>query len=292
MKYSSITILYNPNSTGDSKTNAEELERSLQEKGLQNIRLIATKHAGHAEDLAYSLAMASKRPLIISSSGDGGYNEVINGALRAQAEGASPTTCVIPSGNANDHYKQLHRGDTAEHIATGNRHHIDVLTVMTTHKGKTWKRFAHSYIGFGVTPEISKELNNAELNKRNEMIISLKSILKSKPFTIIKNEEEQGYQSIVMSNIAKMGKVLGLAKGAKINDGLFEVFALPESKTFMLGVIVKSATVGLRYTEQTHRFEFTTIEEQSVQCDGEVFDIKPDAQVVVGIEKRRLACIV
>lgn len=292
MKYTSITILYNPNSTGDSKANAKEFKVALAEKGLTDVVLKATEHAGHAEELAYELAKASKHPLIISSSGDGGYNEVVNGALRAQDEGAEPTTCVLPSGNANDHYNQLHNGDTAEHIATGNRRHIDVLTVTAKAAGYSWQRYAHSYVGFGVTPDIGKELTDAELNKANEVIISLKSLLKSKPFTIKENGKEQEYQSIVMSNIAKMSKVLGLAKGSAVNDGMFEVFALPPSKAFMLGVIVKSATVGLRYTQQTDQYVFTTLRKQAVQLDGEVFDIRGKAKVEVGIHKRKLACIV
>lgn len=292
MQYTSISILYNPNSTGDSKANAQEFKAALQEKGLRGVTLKATDHPGHAEELAYELAKASTHPLIVSSSGDGGYNEVINGALRAQDEGASPTTCVLPSGNANDHYNQLHSGDTAEHVATGNRHHIDILTVTAEAPGYSWRRYAHSYIGFGVTPEIGKELNQAELNKANEVIISLKALLKSQPFTIKEHGKEAEYQSIVMSNLTKMSKVIGLAKDAQINDGLFEVFALPPSKAFMLGVIVKSATVGLRYTKQTDHYDFTTIRKQAVQLDGEVFEIKGKAKVAVGIQKRKLACIV
>jgi diacylglycerol kinase family enzyme len=292
MHYSSLTILYNPKSTGDSKANAESFQKALADKGIKGVKLIATKHRGHAEELAYGLAKASDSPLIISSSGDGGYSEVVNGALRAQAEGANPTTCVLPSGNANDHYKQLHQGDTVDHIVSGRCHHIDVLTITAEAPDYSWKRYAHSYVGFGVTPEIGQQLNEAELNAANEVIISIKSLLKSKPFTIKRKGKKQESQSIVMSNIAKMSKVFGLAKSAKVNDGLFEVFELPASKPFMFGVIVKSATVGLRYTEQTDHYDLTTIAVLPVQCDGEVFDIPARATVRIGIEQQALACIV
>ncbi|RTK94992.1 hypothetical protein EKI60_00845 [Candidatus Saccharibacteria bacterium] len=292
MHYSSITILYNPKSTGNSKANAEKLHKALQHKGIES-DLRPTDHAGHGEELAYELSKASAHPLVISSSGDGGYNEVVNGAMRAKAEGADPTTGVLPSGNANDHYKQVHEGNVVEQIVEGKRRHIDVLTVVTETTDHTHKRYAHSYVGFGVTPEISKELNKAKLNAANEIIISLKSLLKSQPFAIRENGKKQEYQSIVMSNLAKMSKVLGLAKKAsEVDDGLFEVFALPPSKPFMFGVIVKSATIGLRYTQQTDKYVFTTIKKQPVQCDGEIFDIKAKATVTVGIEHRALACVV
>ena len=292
MHYSVIAILHNPKSTGDSKANAKKLKADLEAKGLTNVILQATTHAGHAEELAYDLSMRSSQPLIISSSGDGGYNEVINGALRAQAQGAHPTTCVIPSGNANDHFNQLHHGDTAERIIKGHRQHIDVLHVTADSADYHFSRYAHSYIGFGVTPEIGKELNAAELNATNEIAISIKSLLKSKPFAISEQGKKQEYQSIVFSNVAKMAKVLGLAKDSAVDDGLFEVFALPPSKAFLLVLIVKSATVGIRYTKQTDHYDFRTIQKQAVQCDGEIFDIKGKAKVRVGIEQKVLACIV
>lgn len=292
MHYSSITILYNPKSTGDGKANAEKLQHALKKKGLE-CDLKPTDHAGHAEELAYKLAKASDKPLIISSSGDGGYNEVVNGAMRAQSEGAKPTTGVLPSGNANDHYKQVHKGDVVDQIVEGRSRHIDVLTITAEAKEYQWKRYAHSYIGLGVTPEIGKELNKAELNATNEIIISLKALLKSQPFTIKVKGKKEEYQSVVMSNLAKMSKVLGLAKKAsEVDDGLFEVFALPPSKPFMFGVIVKSATVGVRYTQQTDHYDFSTVQKQLVQCDGEVFDIKAKAKVRVSIEHKALACVV
>ncbi|MCA9330065.1 hypothetical protein KDA11_05425, partial [Candidatus Saccharibacteria bacterium] len=181
---------------------------------------------------------------------------------------------------------------TINHITEGNRRHIDVLYIKVASDNGTWRRYAHSYIGFGVTPEIGRELTQAQLNKANEVIISLKSFLKSKPFTIIEQVKTNEYQSIVISNIAKMSKVLGLAKDSTVNDGLFEIFALPPGKAFMLGVIVKSATVGLRYTKQTDKYVFKTVNKQPVQLDGEVFDIPANALVTVGIEQRNLACIV
>src|SRR3982750_2899542 len=106
--YDAITIIYNPNSTGPSEAKARVLHEDLiKRRKRTKITLTPTKRAGHAEDLAYKAAHANRRALIISSSGDGGYHEVINGALRAQLEGAKPTVGLLPAGNANDHYHSL-----------------------------------------------------------------------------------------------------------------------------------------------------------------------------------------
>ena len=102
--FTKIAIIYNPNSTGDSKQNAEELADHLKKQLPESvvIALEATQHAGHAEDLAHELASGKQKVLLVSSSGDGGFNEVLNGLLAADNPNAAAV--VLPSGNANDHH--------------------------------------------------------------------------------------------------------------------------------------------------------------------------------------------
>src|SRR4051812_48781666 len=108
--YTAISIIYNPKSTGASKANAFDLVKQLRHTPVAGlVRVTPTFFPGHAETLAYDLARSGERPLVISSSGDGGYNEVVNGVLKAQTEGATPTCGLLPSGNANDHYHNLHK---------------------------------------------------------------------------------------------------------------------------------------------------------------------------------------
>ncbi len=110
---STVWIIYNPNSTRDSKQRAIAFARLLKKHG-KSASCVPTKHAGHAKVLAKQFAEADSNCAIFSSSGDGGYNEVINGVLLS----ASPkVTCgVLPAGNANDHYHALHRGKTTDRI--------------------------------------------------------------------------------------------------------------------------------------------------------------------------------
>ena len=56
-----------------------ELERRMP---TTPVRLSPTQHAGHARDLARWEAQTGS-PLIISVSGDGGYNEVVDGVMQA-----------------------------------------------------------------------------------------------------------------------------------------------------------------------------------------------------------------
>ena len=128
MQFSEFVIIYNPNSTGDSADNARMLQDELMRLYPKaTITMSKTKRPKHAEELAYEAALRSKNPLIISSSGDGGYSEVINGAMRAQAEGANPVCAVLPSGNANDHSRTLQDDHVINLIKQGNVQAIDLL---------------------------------------------------------------------------------------------------------------------------------------------------------------------
>lgn len=291
--FSSITILYNPKSTGASKKNALRLEKRLIKTRYSNIvHVVPTKHAGHAEEIAQAITSTEARPFIVSSSGDGGYNEVINGVMDSQKAKHSVVTGLLPSGNANDHYKQLHKPYLVRQILSGKMQNIDVLKLSAKVNNKPWHRFAHSYIGFGLSSEVSKGLNAADLNSKNEIVIFMKTLLRSKPFSILVDGKTKDSHNIILSNVGKMSKVLSLSKTAKVDDGKFEVFTSDSSKANMVGDLVKSATLGVPHEERTDMYRFKTIKSLSVQLDGEVFTIDANCEVTVTNKHRALRCIV
>jgi diacylglycerol kinase (ATP) len=295
--FTSISIIYNPGSTGPGKQLATELKHELQVLlPTQSVRLIKTEYAGHAEELAYELARASAKSLVISSSGDGGYHEVVNGLLRAQDEGAMPIAGLLPAGNANDHYQSLHVGDTATAIYKQQVQTVDVLQLQTQQKGKKLQRYAHSYIGLGLTPTVGRELNKTELNRVNEVWIALRSLVQLRPTTIINRGHKRSYDSIICSNVSKMSKVLKLTKSpgtSHMRDGKFEVTAVPSrSKLQLLRYLLKASTVGLEGGHMAEQYKFKTIKPITLQLDGEICRIDGDSQVDITISKRVLRCIV
>ena len=96
-----VVLIFNPASTGDASTLAAELRDELQRRQPDlPVTLQPTEHAGHARDLARDAAR-TRRPLLVSVSSDGGYNEVVDGTMQA---GNDAVVCaVLPAGNANDH---------------------------------------------------------------------------------------------------------------------------------------------------------------------------------------------
>ena len=96
-----IVVIFNPQSTGDGPRLAEELGMDLARRLPEiPVRLCPTERAGHARDLARDAAQAGY-PLIVSVSGDGGYNEVVDGVMQAGTDNA--VCAVKAAGNANDH---------------------------------------------------------------------------------------------------------------------------------------------------------------------------------------------
>ena len=292
-QYSSVTIIYNNVSTGDSEENARTFARKLertQYKG--NISLRATERADHARQIAYDIAKKETHPLIISSSGDGGYNEVINGALEAADATHTPVTGLLPSGNANDHYKQLHQPHVIDRIESGTVQTIDVLKIESRVNGKPWCRYAHSYIGFGLSSEVGKALNDADLNSTNELLIFLKTFVKNKPFTIISADHALEYQSIILSNVGKMSKVLSLSKTSKVDDGLFEIFTSDANVVKLMGTLVKSVAGVMAHEDRTSSYSCITTHPLNIQLDGEIYTIDKDSEIHISSCHKALRCVI
>lgn len=292
--YTSITIIYNPKSTGPGAKMSRELEQQLRQvMPKTKIELVKTEYAGHAEILAYGAAKASKRPLVVSVSGDGGYHEVVNGLIKAQLEGAHPTAGLLPGGNANDHHHTLHRDDIVQAIMTQAEQTIDLLKVSAMIDGEAVERFVHSYAGIGLTPKAGKELNKTKLNRLNELVIVLRSIVWLRAVRIIVDGKKRSYDSLIFSNIDTMSKVVKLSKNAKLDDGKFEVTAFHRRNRWQLiRVLLRASTLGLKGTTHRKKFTFTTTAPLLMQVDGEIMKVDSNSHVTVTSEQAMLRCIV
>ncbi len=292
--YSLIAIIYNPKSTGASRRLAKQLERKLAKRlPQQKVQLIPTKHAGHAEELAGEITRHYKRPLIISSSGDGGYNEVINGILHAGHAAGKPVAGLLPAGNANDHYHQLHTQETIDAIADQQEQYIDVLELTATASARTMHRYAHSYIGVGLTPEAGDKLNRSRFKLLSEVWIVAKVLLFLSSVKLVVDGETRHYDSLVFSNISKMSKILKLSQSAKPHDGKFEITSFRRrNKPRLIRSLLKATTIGLPGDRQATEYAFTTVNPTLVQLDGEILRLDAGCEVQIKIAPAALRCIV
>lgn len=284
-----LIIIYNPNSTGDGKANATALKEELTRVSDIPVRLQPTDFAGHAEQIAKELP-DDETVMVISSSGDGGYHELINGVLLSNKKTTNIITGLLPSGNANDHYNAVHTGNTIERITQGDVRQIDVIKVTVG----DWTRYAHSYAGIGLTPHIGEKLTQATLNPFNEIWLSIRYFLNFRPVKIRTATGIHRYDSLIFSNIERMSKYLTLSNDAKIDDGKFEVTG-SKAGTFgkLFRHLFKASTVGLT-EDATHvsNYTFTSIRPIAIQLDGEVFHFDANSVVDVSIDSKVLNCII
>ena len=217
-----VVLIFNPNSTGDAQDKAAELQNELSQRLPQlPVELAATQHAGHARDLARDAAR-SGHPLLVSVSGDGGYNEVVDGVM---ASGSRQAVCaVLAAGNANDHRRTTREQPLADAIVAGKVSRIDLLKLTVDDA----TRYAHSYIGLGLTPVVAVDLEKGGKGSMREMVTTMRAFARFRPFEIVSPDRtRERFDSIVFANIHEMAKVATLSEDdGRPDDGTFEVISL------------------------------------------------------------------
>jgi diacylglycerol kinase family enzyme len=287
-----IVIIFNPNSTGDAPRLAEDLRADLAERVPDvPVRMSPTEHAGHARDLAREAA-GNGRPLIVSVSGDGGYNEVVDGVMQA---GNPDAVCAVKAaGNANDHRRTTAERPLVEAIAAGDIRRIDLLRLTIGDGTAARARFAHSYIGMGLTPVVAVDLEKGGKGSFKEIISVVRTFARFRPFTIrLEDGSRRSFDSLLFANIDEMAKYATLSEASRPDDGRFEVITLPHTaKWRILGVAIRAATRGLGPQPTAERYAFTTLKPIPLQLDGELVTLDADTPVQVEIAPRALATVV
>ncbi len=255
------------------------------------VDLLPTEHAGHATDLSRAAAEVG-RPLVVSVSGDGGYNEVVNGVMQAGNEQA--VSAVLAAGNANDHRRTTKERPIADAIAQGTVSRIDLLRLTVDGAAGDIVRYAHSYIGLGLTPVVAVDLEKGDKGSLREMLTVVRAFARFRPFEIeLANGERQRFDSLVFANIAQMAKVATLSDDqSRPDDGRFEVITLRHTaKWRVLATAVKASTTGLGKQPSVRSYAFTTVKPLPLQVDGEVMDLPAGATVRVDSAPRALQTV-
>lgn len=123
-------VIVNPTSgRGQAGKAIPQIEELLRSHNL-DFKLVQTERPWHAAELAEAAA-AEGYDVVATASGDGTANEVLNGLMRARAQGFNHTAfTVLPVGTGNDMLFGLgqHHGleDGVQALVEGQRRRIDV----------------------------------------------------------------------------------------------------------------------------------------------------------------------
>jgi diacylglycerol kinase (ATP) len=281
--YDRVVVVFNPNSTGDAQERAEELKSGLAERAADlPVEMRPTEYAGHAREIAQE---TTGSPLIVSVSGDGGYNEVVDGLMKS---GGSGSAAVLAAGNANDHRRVVAKRPLLDAIVEGGTEQLDVLRL--TVDGEM--RYAHSYIGLGITPVVALELERGGKGSWQEIVTTVRAFSEFHPFQIDVDGKIETFDSLVFANIPEMAKYATLAEGAEPDDGVFEVVLIRHhSKLRTALAAVKAAVRGLGPQPSVREYAFTTFDPMPAQIDGEVLELDAGARVRVDIAPGGLSTV-
>jgi len=279
-----IVIVFNPHSTGNAPASAEELRAELARRlPAVPLELCPTQYAGHAREIAREVAAAG-RPLLVSVSGDGGYNEVVDGVMQA---GNPDAVCAVrAAGNANDHRRTTRERPLADAIVAGDVRRIDLLRLTLGSGPSAQVRYAHSYIGAGITPVVAVDLEAGGKGSWREIVAVVRGFARFRPFPIrLEDGRRRTIDSLLFANISQMAKYATLSEGSSPDDGRFEVVTQRRTgKLSVLGTMVRAATRGTHYA-------FTTLTPMPLQLDGELVELDADTLVTVDIAPGALATV-
>ena len=279
---------FNPHSSGKAREKAQELRDELSAR-LPDllVELVPTQHAGHAREIARDAA-ATGRPLVVSVSGDGGYNEVVDGAMRSG--NASAVCAVLAAGNANDHRRTTRERPLADAIVTGKVSRLDMLQLTVDGESS----YAHSYIGLGLTPAVAVDLEKSGKGSIRELVTTVRAFAQFRPFEIERPDRtRERFDSIIFANIHQMAKVATLSEDdGRPDDGAFEVITMRHTaKWKLLGTALKASTRGLGPQPSATEYAFTTVKAMPIQIDGEVLNLDARAQVRIDIAPKALRTV-
>ena len=286
-----IVIIFNPQSTGNAPRSAEELRAELARR-LPSVPLdlSPTQYAGHARELAREAA-GTGRPLLVSVSGDGGYNEVVDGVM--QASNTQAVCAVRAAGNANDHRRVTRERPLADAIVAGEVRRIDLLRLTVGSGASAQIRYAHSYIGVGLTPVVAVDLEKGGKGSWREILSVVRVFSRFRPFPIrLEDGRRRSIDSLVFANISEMAKYATLSEDGRPDDGRFEVITQRQTgKLRVLATAIRAATRGLGPQPSATHYAFTALAPMPLQLDGELMELDADTLVAVDIAPRALATI-
>lgn len=263
-----LLLIYNPNSgTRKAAKNLSTVIEIFSKHGYISTCL-ATLKQGDA--VRYAEKFSGEYDLVVAMGGDGTYNEVVSGMMKA---GSKARIGYIPTGSTNDFATSMGIPkvieDAAEVVCTGVTRAVDI--------GLFNDRVFTYVASFGaftnVTYETPQPFKNV-LGHLAYILSGMTSITDIRPIKVRVESEgaiyEDKYLFGAVSNSTSMGGVLRIKPDdVDMSDGKFEMLLVKVPHDLMeLGEIVNAIT--LQQYEQSDMFIFVEGSKFNIQIDEDV----------------------
>jgi len=168
-------------------------------------------------------------------------------------------------------------------IIDGRARHLDLLRLTVRSNDALWSRYAHSYIGLGLTPLMAIGLKKDKKGAVMELISVMRTFNSLEPVEIVRaGGEQELYDSLVFANVARIAKYGRMSNSGRPDDGLFEVVSCPHrSRWRIASMVLRAATVGLGTQPRISRCDFATTKATPIEIDGEIMHADAHSQVIV-----------
>ncbi len=257
--------------------------KALLKKYQIEVDYVATKHAGHATELAKNAIKEGYHTVLIAG-GDGSVSEAANGLV-----GSDITLGIIPMGSAMNIAKMLsvptEMEKAVELIKIGRKRKIDAGMITKLEDEKLNKPdYFFETVGIGLDALIQKEFKNFEAGKFLSIIKIIKIFINfyRKKVTLKTDDEEITTKATVISiaNGPITGAHLLLAPDAKLNDHRLTITLYPMSKFDLFKYFLRMKVEGkidkrkLKVI-QTKKVTVTSKHPITLHADATVFSKTP-----------------
>jgi hypothetical protein len=132
-------------------------------------------------------------------------------------------------------------------IPDGRARHLDLLRVTVQTNDAVWSRYAHSYIGFGLTPLMAIGLKKDKKGTVMDLMSVMRTFNSLEPVEIVRaGGEQELYDSPVFANVARIAKYGRMSNSGRPDDGLLEVVSCPHRGRWRIALtVLRAATVEL-----------------------------------------------
>ena len=282
-----IATVVNPHSAnGQTGKCWPALEAQLR-GALGDFTTLMTKRPGHAGELA-RLAIREGHDTIVSVGGDGTHCEVVNGFF----EGNLPVDplaamAIFPHGTGSDLARGLgvrRTEDALAMLAARNIRRVDVGRVtLTLPHGGTQVRYFLNIADFGMGGAVAERVNRNS-KRFGPFVTFLSALLRTlvtfkSPLVSIQIDGES-FETRTINTIVANGQYYGggihVARGARMDDGRFDVYVLGDIGVFTALRYLPAFYSGafLKYPHLVRRFSATRVVARSdervlLDVDGE-----------------------